>query len=611
MTRERSPKVGLLALMLELYDQSNPELRPDREGFAQRIVALLSECADVTYGGIANTRAGVEAACRGFTAQDVDAVVVACLTYAPSLIALPSLRDLAVPIILLNTQELAGVGESFDHGDLLRNHGVHGLHDLANVLSRSNVPFEIVTGHIADPAVRRELTDWCCAAYAVRGLRSLRVGLFGHPFTGMGDFGVDETTFLAEVGPEVDRVDPAELPRRMAGAPAGEVRALMEADRAAYAVSDGVTPEIHEASSRAEWALRDIVRERGLGAIALHYPPLAAASPGGVLPFLGAAKLMEEGVGFGGEGDVTSAALVHLAGLLFGEASFTEMFTIDFEGGAVFHSHFAEANPALAREDQPIRLVRRDGWVGCGGPSASLAFSNQPGPATLMNLTVGAQGSFRLIAAEVEVLDYTRPTFDSPHFKARPSLPLKTFLTGYLEANPLYASLNLKLRSPSDLRTVTDALQPEREPIVRNVLNIDALVDRVVTVTTFVRTAGVVMVAVVGLIVLFIIVNTIRLAVVARAEEIEIMRLVGASDAFIRWPFVFEGALVGLLGALIALGLLAAAAEPLSEAMVGFFSVLPLQLGYLARDTAAIVLATGLGLGILGSWLSVRTYLIR
>jgi cell division transport system permease protein len=119
------------------------------------------------------------------------------------------------------------------------------------------------------------------------------------------------------------------------------------------------------------------------------------------------------------------------------------------------------------------------------------------------------------------------------------------------------------------------------------------------------------MVTVVGLIVLFIIVNTIRLAVVARAEEIEIMRLVGASDAFIRWPFVFEGALVGLLGALITLGLLYVGSEPLGRAMVGFFNVLPLELGSVGRDTVILVFGTGVGLGILGSWLSVRTYLIR
>ncbi len=182
-------------------------------------------------------------------------------------------------------------------------------------------------------------------------------------------------------------------------------------------------------------------------------------------------------------------------------------------------------------------------------------------------------------------------------------------LTKYLEANPLYASINVGLRTPRDLDAVASALRDE--PIVRSVLNIEALVERVVTITSFVRTAGVAMVAVVGVIVLFIIVNTIRLAVVARAEEIEIMRLVGASDAFIRWPFVFEGALVGLLGALITIGLLVAAADPLSAAMVGFFNVLPLQLGSLGRDTALIVIATGLGLGVLGSWVSVRTYLIR
>jgi len=195
------------------------------------------------------------------------------------------------------------------------------------------------------------------------------------------------------------------------------------------------------------------------------------------------------------------------------------------------------------------------------------------------------------------------------NFKAAQAAQGREDLTQYLESNPLYASVNVKLSAPSDLAAVTDALRAE--PLVRNVLNIEALVERVVTVTSVVRTAGAAMVLVVGLIVLFIIVNTIRLAVVARAEEIEIMRLVGASDAFIRWPFVFEGALVGLLGALITLALLGVAADPMSMAMAGFFNILPLQLGTLGRDTAAIVLGTGLGLGVLGSWVSVRTYLIR
>jgi len=98
------------------------------------------------------------------------------------------------------------------------------------------------------------------------------------------------------------------------------------------------------------------------------------------------------------------------------------------------------------------------------------------------------------------------------------------------------------------------------------------------TVTNVLRTAGLVVLIAVGLIVLFIIVNSIRLAVVARAEEIEVMRLVGASDAFIRWPFVFEGAFIGLIGAIATLAVLAAAADPVGGLMVGFFEVLPVQL---------------------------------
>ncbi len=182
-------------------------------------------------------------------------------------------------------------------------------------------------------------------------------------------------------------------------------------------------------------------------------------------------------------------------------------------------------------------------------------------------------------------------------------------LTEYLDYNPLRASLEVKLVDPHDFGNVIDMLRAE--PAVEQVKDIENLVSNVLTVTGILRTAGAVVLAAIGIIVLFIIVNTIRLAVVARAEEIEIMRLVGASDAFIRWPFVFEGALVGLFGAAITMALLAIGAEPIGRFMFDFFRVLPIQLGSLTRDLLLLVFGAGVGLGILGSWLSVRTYLIR
>jgi len=182
-------------------------------------------------------------------------------------------------------------------------------------------------------------------------------------------------------------------------------------------------------------------------------------------------------------------------------------------------------------------------------------------------------------------------------------------LTRYLDSNPLHASLQVKLRNPGDFGTVMDALRAD--PSVERVKNITDLVGRVVTVTDFLRTAGLAILAVIGAIVLFIIINTIRLAVVGRAEEIEVMRLVGASDAFIRWPFVFEGALVGLLGAALTLATIAAVADPLVAFMYDFFRVLPIRVGAIARDVSLLVLGAGLGLGVVGAWISVRTYLIR
>ena len=210
---------------------------------------------------------------------------------------------------------------------------------------------------------------------------------------------------------------------------------------------------------------------------------------------------------------------------------------------------------------------------------------------------------------EVKSVEYTSKDQALANYRAQRAAQGQDDLTTYLPVNPLPASLDVKLQRPEDYKVVSDFLQVE--PSVAKVQNIQDTTDRLISITTFLRTFGVVLLGVIGAIVLFIVINTIRLAVLGRAEEIEVMRLVGASDAFIRWPFVFEGALVGLFGALVTLGVLLGAAEPLSRFMVGFFQILPISIGSISRDVTLLVVGAGTGLGVIGAWVSVRTYLIR
>jgi len=183
-------------------------------------------------------------------------------------------------------------------------------------------------------------------------------------------------------------------------------------------------------------------------------------------------------------------------------------------------------------------------------------------------------------------------------------------LVAALDENPLPASFEIRLHDPADYVDVATYLR--EQPIVDSVQDIKKTVGQMVAVIGLLRTVGVVVLLVVGLTVLFIIVNAIRLAVVARAQEIEIMRLVGASDAFIRWPFIFEGALVGLFGALITIGLLWLVQDRLAGALADFFAVLPVQASAMVgQNVVLIVLPTGIGIGVLGSYVSVRSYLSR
>ncbi len=182
-------------------------------------------------------------------------------------------------------------------------------------------------------------------------------------------------------------------------------------------------------------------------------------------------------------------------------------------------------------------------------------------------------------------------------------------ITGYT-SNPFPARLSIKLIDPRQAAQVMSILDTVKGSVVAQVLDEQRTVDRLVSVTATLRTIGIAVLLLVGFAVLLIVVNSIRMALMSRAQEIEIMRLVGASDSFVRWPFIVEGLLVGLAGALVTLILLLLASGPISQVANAIVGQVPVGWsGSLTVQVVTLVLVAGLGLGGVGAWISVRAYL--
>jgi len=432
------PRIGLLALTLELYEQLLPELRPRRERWLREtLLPKLASIADVRFDRAVFRREEIETAVAGFEAAGVDALLVICLTYSPSQLALPALKRTRLPILVWNTQELFAVGSDFDSGKMVENHGVHGTQDLASVLVQHGVRFEYVTSHPDDPDALRQIEDFCVAAAAASGLRRLRVGLMGYPFPGMGDFALDATRLAATLGCQWTALSVEEYIRRAAAAPRDAVEPLKTEYRSQYAVAADVTDADLDATARAELSLRAILAERRLEAFSYQFMAFGEDERTETLPFVAASRLMADGLGFAGEGDLIGAVGCWLLNRLQAPASFSEVFTIDFAGNGFFMSHMGEANVAMARTDRKVPLVARPQPITrTRGRQLALVTSFQPGPATLVALCRGPEQRWRLVASRVQIEDYG-PLADMPvpHFKLRTVQgDVRDMLTAYAKA---------------------------------------------------------------------------------------------------------------------------------------------------------------------------------
>ena len=431
------PKVGILGLTLDFYEKYDPALRVGREKFVrEKVMPALAPIADARFDGGLFTAEAVEKTIRSYEADGVDVLLVILLTYSPSLISSPSLKRTRLPIVVWNVQELGAIDEKYGDQELEENHGVHGTFDLCNVLNRAEVGYAYVTSHLNDATAIRELDGLIRAGYAASRLRRARLGLLGYPFPGMGDFGLDTTHMASTIGCQWVSLSLSEYHLRAVSATDADIKKLVQEYRSLYDIAPDVTEPDLATTARAELALRGIVRDHRLDAYSYQFLAFGEDERTETLPFVAASRLLGEGIGFGGEGDLISAAHSAMLHWLQPPASFSEIFTIDFAGNSVLLSHMGEAVVGLARKDRRIRLVRRPApIVPIRGNQLALVFGFEPGQATLTALTLGAGQRWRIIAAPITIEKFgPLEHMAVPHSKARPAGDVRDFLTAYATA---------------------------------------------------------------------------------------------------------------------------------------------------------------------------------
>ncbi len=186
-----------------------------------------------------------------------------------------------------------------------------------------------------------------------------------------------------------------------------------------------------------------------------------------------------------------------------------------------------------------------------------------------------------------------------------------------LNSNPLPASFNVKLDDPNNLEAVRSSLSPPNaqgkakpiSPIVEEVKDSRQEANKIREVTGAIKIVLSVITALLIVASLMLVGNTIRLSIFARRREVEVMQLVGATNWFIRWPFMVEGVVVGTIGGLVAVGILWLGKVTIVDPLSDNFALVAAQNTIDFLPLILLLFASAVVVSAIGSGITLRRFL--
>lgn len=180
-----------------------------------------------------------------------------------------------------------------------------------------------------------------------------------------------------------------------------------------------------------------------------------------------------------------------------------------------------------------------------------------------------------------------------------------------IETNPLPNSYIIQLKNLEYADRVVDSIK-DMDGIEKIQYNKE-ITENLILVSNYIRLGGIIITGILIFVSIFIISNTIKITVASRRREINIMKYVGATNDYIRGPFIIEGVLFGLIAALISIVIVYYGYgyffDSIKETLFSMFTVVLARPEAIFSDIAIIFVAIGVGIGGLGSLLSLKRYL--
>jgi L-arabinose isomerase len=442
-------RVGLFGIGLDTYWPQFEGLRDRLLGYIELVAQRLGRpgVQVINLRLIDTPEKAVEAG-HAFRREDVDLIFLYVTTYALSSTVLPIVRRAKAPVIILNLSPKAAIDyASFNRlGDRTKMTGewlaycqACPVPEIANVFSRTRIPFFQVTGTLENDAVAwREINDWIDAARVVHIMEHNRLGVMGHYYGGMLDIYSDLTLQCATFGGHIEIIEVEELAALRAKIKPSEIDDRIAEIRRAMDVQPDCSDEELARAAKTSVALDRLAEIHRLGSLAYYYQGTGNADNEDVISsiILGTSLLTARGIPVAGEYEIKNAQAMKIMDSFGAGGSFTEYYAVDYTDDVVLMGHDGPGHIAIAQGKTKVRPLKA--YHGKVGSGLSVEMSVKHGPVTLLSVVETGDGRLKLLVAQAESVAGPILEIGNTNSRYRFSIGARDFITQWNSHGPAH-----------------------------------------------------------------------------------------------------------------------------------------------------------------------------